>query len=237
MSDTCINGAGSMAGGDYGRVTVNGAGRCDGLLSAETIQVNGTFHCPGILKSGKLSVNGTLRCDGDAKSDHLRVGGRFKCSGSLAAGKVSCSGMLDVGGNVLVDELDVSGSLRIDGGTKLEGTQIKCTGSIKTDGQISADQVRIEGIVTAREIVGDQVVIRPGPFSLSPILHMFSMAISKADLIEATTVELEGVTARTVNGQDVRIGPNCTIENLDCSGTLYIDPSSTVKHLTGSYTR
>ncbi len=237
MSDMCINGSGSMAGGEYDHVTINGAGRCDGLLAAQTIQVNGTFQCPGILKSGKLGVNGNLRCDGDAKSDHLRVDGRFKCGGRLAAGTASCAGMLDVDGDVLVDTLDVSGSLRLEGGAKLEGNQIKCSGSIKTGGHISADEVRVTGMVTAREIVGDRVVIHPGPVSLSPILHMFGVATSKADLIEATTVELEGVTARTVNGQNVHIGPNCTIENLDCSGALYIDPSSTVKNLTGHYTR
>ena len=48
-------------------------------------------------------------------------------------------------------------------------------------------------------------------------------------LIEATTIELRGVTAGTVNGQDVRTGPYCGIGNLDCNGTLYVDPKAEVK--------
>ena len=49
--------------------------------------------------------------------------------------------------------------------------------------------------------------------------------------------ELRGVTAGTVNGQDVRIGPYCRIGNLDCNGTLYVDPKAEVKNLTGNYTQ
>lgn len=233
MGDMKINGHGTMAGGEYGRVVVNGSGRCDGLLAAERVQVSGTFQCPGVTKSGRLSASGSFRCDGDLRSDDLNVSGRLKCGGRLEAGRVKCSGSMDVEGDVSVEELNVSGVLRVLGGTKLEANQISSSGAIKIDGQISADEVKITGLVTAREIVGDRVVIHSGRFSLTPLLHIFGMALSKVDLIEATTVELEGVTAQTVNGQCVKIGPNCVIENVDCSGSLFVDPTSTVRNVTG----
>jgi hypothetical protein len=56
-------------------------------------------------------------------------------------------------------------------------------------------------------------------------------------MIEATTIELSGVRADVVNGRDIKIGPNCQIENIDCSGILSVDPSSYVRNITGEYTK
>jgi hypothetical protein len=60
---------------------------------------------------------------------------------------------------------------------------------------------------------------------------------SDVKLIEATTIDLSGVSAETVNGKDIIIGPNCKIDHIDCSGTLSIDRSSSVGNITGDYTK
>ena len=54
-----------------------------------------------------------------------------------------------------------------------------------------------------------------------------------ANLIEATTVELSGVTAGVVSGEHVTIGENCRIDRVDYTGTCTIDPSSTVRLMNG----
>lgn len=234
MSDMRINGHGNMTGGEYENVVINGSAKCEGLLAARRILINGTFQCPGVLKSGQVKVNGNFRCDGDMKSDDLNVDGRLKCCGRLDAGRVNCDGMVDVEGDVSIEDLDVDGSFRVLSGSKIESTKIKCDGSIKVDGQISADVIEADGFINAREIVGDRVTIR----SLTgPLSRIFSSLTSRAELIEATVVELRGVAAQTVNGQNVTIGPDCVIENLDCSGTLSISPTAQVNNITGDYQR
>ena len=84
--------------------------------------------------------------------------------------------------------------------------------------------------------MGDRIIIQS---YLGTWGKLFTKGGSKIELIEATYVELKGVTAQTVNGSRVVIGPKCQIEHLDCNGTLSIDPSATVQHITGesvSYT-
>lgn len=238
MGDIRINGSGSMTGGDYQRVVINGAGRCDGLFSAERIEVNGSFHCPGILKSGLVIASGSFRCDGAMKSDDLNVSGSLKCGGRLEAGRVRCSGAMAVECDVAVQELDVSGSLKVSS-ARLEADRVACSGSLRVSGQISADEIKVTGMVNAREIVGDRVIIHSGKIPWRQFLpgKLLAGLTSQAGLVEATVVELEGVTAETVNGQDVTIGPNCIIQRVDCSGTLFIHPTSSVAQVTGEYTK
>lgn len=218
MEDIKISGMGALPGGEFHTVSVNGMGKCSGALSAEKITVNGTFKCEGSIDSRSLGVNGTL-----------------KCMGPLRAETASCNGAVDVIGDMTANELTVGGALHVTGG-RLEGESITSTGTIHTEGQICADRLKASGIIKAREIVGDSISIHSGRFAIGFLKMFLSPAGSSADLIEATTVELSGVTAKAVNGRDVTIGPGCSIESLDCTGTLSIDPSSNVAHVSGEYT-
>lgn len=217
MEDIKISGMGDMSGGTYRSVTVSGMGKCTGAMNAERVAVSGTFKSEGPMECGELTVNGTL-----------------KCVGPLSAESFRCGGMGDILGDTVANSLTVGGTLHVKA-ERLEGEEITCTGILQVDGQISADSLRATGIVKAREIVGDAVSIGSRRFS---VLRMFLPAsnLSTADLIEATTVELEGVSARVVNGRDVTIGPGCSIDHLDCSGSLHIDPSARVGEVTGDYT-
>lgn len=239
--DTTINGTGTLSGGAYGKVSVNGMGKCDGMIRAEQIQINGTFTCPGVLGAEKIGVNGSFTCEGDVNADHIKVDGRMKCSGALTAVRVDVDGMTEVRGDVYAGELDVDGSLKVSA-LKLEAQNIKCDGMIKVAGQISADVLDADGYISAREIVGDKITINSYSHVSAFLRALGGLAIfgdfsSKAELIEATTVRLRGVTAQSVNGQDITIGPGCIIEHLDCSGTLSLDPGSTVRTITGTHTR
>lgn len=218
MEDIKISGMGDLPGGEYRTVSVNGMGKCTGALSAEKITVNGTFKCEGSIDSQSLAVNGTL-----------------KCMGPLRAEKAVCNGAGDVQGDMTANDLTVGGVLHVTGG-RLEGECITCTGTIHTEGQICADRLKASGIIKAREIVGDSISIDSGRFALSFLKVFLSPSGSSADLIEATTVDLSGVTAKVVNGCDVTIGPGCSIGSLDCSGTLSIDPAANVAQISGEYT-
>jgi len=180
----------------------------------------------------KVSVEGVGSCNGDIKTDEMLITGVFNCSGEIEAKRLRCEGVATIKGDILAETIDVEGVINIKTGTKIEATSIQCEGVININGQISADVIYSEGYMSAKEIVGDRIVIKT-PVGL---FTGFTGKRSKIDLIEATNIELRNVKAREVNGKDIIIGPKCRIELLDCSGTLKIDPSAFVEKITGDYT-
>lgn len=199
MQNLNIDGAGSIDGGEYGIVKIDGMATCSGALSAESVHVDGMF----------------------------------KCKGSLSVEHFHCDGMARIEGNVKAGKIVADGMLAIKGGTKIEADEIDCDGMIKISGEISADRIVSDGCIDAEEITGDSIVIHSHRHFYIPF---FWTARSRITLIEATTVELRGVIAASVNGKDVRIERGCRIESVDCSGTLWISPWARVKNVSGNYT-
>lgn len=181
---------------------------------------------------GVIRIDGVGECAGDVTAKTIDIDGKYKSQGATKADLIDCDGMATFNGNVQVKVLRVDGMCKINSGS-VEAEEVDCDGSMTVSGQISADTVLADGLIDAKEIVGDRVVIKS---RISKLARLFIKHLSKADLIEATTIELEGVTARAVNGSDISIGPGCEIETLDCSGRLYVDKDSTVKIITGDYT-
>ena len=200
MNDFFLNGVGTMTGGVFDEIKIDGCGKCTG----------------------------------DLKAKHISVDGSFQCMGSVETELLDCDGASEFESYIKATKIDVDGMMKVKNGTRIEAEEILCDGLIRIEGEISADRIKAHGCISANEIVGDHIVIKS---HASKFLRLFSKDLSTVQLIEATTIELRGVTAGSVNGQDIRIGPHCRIGNLDCSGTLYIDPKAEVKNITGSYTR
>lgn len=181
---------------------------------------------------GGMIVDGVGTCTGDLKVESIRINGVFKCQGALEAGDMLSDGTADFESNIRAAKVRIDGVLNVKGDAKIEAEEIVCNGVIRAN-EISADFINAHGVINAKEITGDRIQIN----SCAPLIARFFMRkFSHIDLIEATQVELTGVIAKSVNGKDIRIGPNCEIENLDCSGALMIDKKSTVKNITGDYT-
>lgn len=233
MNDVKIEGTGRIEAGEYGSVKVDGVARCDGEMRAESLHVDGIFRSRGNLRAVRMDCDGIVRVRGSLQADVLGVDGVLRVEGNLKTGSLDLDGMATVDGNISAGQMTVDGLLTVRGGTKIEATKICCDGMIRLDGEISADSIDADGLIRAKEIVGETVRIqsrRPGLFAF------FMRRSSRIPLIEATTVELRGVSAETVNGKDVSIGRGCRIERLDCSGTLRIARGAKVKTITGEYT-
>lgn len=197
------------------------------------------FRMEGISKIsggefGKIKIEGVGTCSNHIKANELNVEGVFNCTGVVEADYFYCGGVANFKADIRAKKISVEGVISEAAGTKIEAGQIVCDGVIKTGGEISADFVNAEGCIEADEIVGDRVIINSHSHARK-LVQLFNRIHSKARLIEATTIEISGVTADTVNGSDITIGPNCTIENIDCSGVLSIDRSSFVRNITGNY--
>jgi len=202
---------------------LDGVGTVAGGSFANAIKVQGVYTFTGSVQSTGMQVSGVTTIEGD-----------------LVTQPFECSGVTTIKGNLKATSINVSGVVSV-GGNKIEADHISCDGVLRVKGQVSADTVDAEGFINAQEIVGDSISIHSYRKSFFFQLFMkvkeaFSGGdFSEVDLIEATTVYLRGVRAKQVNGHNVRIGPNCQIDVLDCSGTLVLDASAQVGSLTGNY--
>ncbi len=199
------------------------------------------FHIEGIGninggEFGNFTVEGVGNCSGDIKADLARIEGVFNCKGKIEVTILDCEGVADFASDIRAKKIMVEGVLNTKRDTKIEAEEIHCEGVIKSGGVISADILKAEGCITADEVVGDKIYIDSDhhPRFVSRIFRRWRSGIR---LIEATTIQLSGVSATSVNGKDITIGPDCKIESIDCSGTLFIDQSSYVRNITGEYTR
>jgi len=183
-----------------------------------------------------ITVKGVGTCSDSIKAENIHVEGVFNCSGEAVTGLLHCAGVSEFKSNIRAKRITIEGVLTQKEGTRIEAEEIICDGLLKTGGEISADIIKADGCIVAKEIFGDQVKIK-SYYRAKRIVNFFTREKSEIRLIEATTIELKGVTADIVNGRDITIEANCIIDKIDCSGVLYIDKSSTVNTITGNYTR
>lgn len=202
MQDFTLEGVGSINGGEFNTIRIEGVGNCSNNIKASSLHIEGVFNC----------------------------------SGEVEADSLYCEGVANFKANIRAKKIYVEGVFSEKNGMKIEAEEITCEGVIKTGGEISTDVLDAEGCVEADEIVGDRIRIL-SHWHRNGFINLLNRIKSKVRLIEATTIELSGVKATTVNGSDITIGPNCQIDNIDCSGVLSIDKSSIVRNITGEYLR
>lgn len=180
----------------------------------------------------ELHVDGVCTIEGSVEAEVIRINGVCTCNGSLSTEKFDCDGVLTINGNLRAGTADINGVVTVNG-NKAEADRIDCNGMLSVEGEISADIIEAEGKLNAKEIVGDRIRIKSYwkngfPRLLFKIGEKTKLKFSSIDLIEGTTIELRGVRAQSVNGQDVRIGRDCEIDRVDAGGELFIHPSSRV---------
>lgn len=201
----------------------------------------GTFRMEGFgrINGGEydnINIEGISSCSDNIKAENIHIQGVFTCSGEINAITMYCEGVSDFKSNIRAKKLTVEGVCNVKEGTKIEAEELICNGVIRTNGEIYADVLKSDGCISAREVYGDEITIDTHD-SVNRIKRFFNSIKSDIRLIEATKVDLRGVIVETINARDIIIGPYCTVKNVDCSGTLSIDSTSTVGNLTGEYTR
>ena len=202
-----------------------------GVGTSKGGKIDGVGTIPGG-EYDKLDIDGVCTIDGDLKAESISINGVCTCNGNVEANHFDCDGVLTINGNLRAGAIDIDGVVTVSG-NKVEADRIDCDGVLSVDGEISADIIDADGKLNAREIVGDRIRIksywkRGLVAMLFKIGEKKSMKFSVIDLIEGTTVDLRGVRAISVNGQDVSIGKNCKIDRVAASGELTIAPSAVI---------
>lgn len=207
------------ADGTYDQVKIGGVCTVNGDVVGERIDIDGVSTLNGNLGGGRLDCDGVATINGNVQLD-----------------AVECDGVTTVGGNLRVKHATIHGVLTVKG-AQVEAEKIVCDGVLTVEGELNAEIIEADGYIMAHEIVGERVVIRSHTNRFKRFLiRWFDSKMGSFNFIEATEVDLRKVSAKTVHGHTITIGPKCEIDTVDCSGTLHIDPSATVGTITGNYT-
>jgi cytoskeletal protein CcmA (bactofilin family) len=217
MNNLIIDGVSTVSGGSYNLVDIDGVCTINGDLKADRIDIDGVTTINGSLGGGDLDVNGTTTI-----------------RGGVDVKQIDIDGVCTIEGNLRIQTGSIDGCVSVKG-SRAEAEAIHCDGYLKVNGELNAEVVEADGYIDAREIVGERIVIRSRSNKFANFIRRFKINLGTFDFIEATQVDLTNVRAKVVHGKNIVIGKKCNIDTIDCSGTLSIAPSATVKEITGVY--
>ena len=204
MAVTKIKSVSTIGGGKYEELVIDGVVTVNGDLEAEVISVNGV-----------VSFNGAL----ESKSS-IKIEGVVTANDKLRAKLVDVNGVVTIHKDVEADHVTIHGV-------------------VTAKGQVSADLVESWGMFSAEEVVGDKVIIHCDKKKKATIGGLLRFGrdvhkeLPKVGTIEATEIDVDGIRANNLNGHNIVIGPNCVVENVDCTGRLSIAPGAFVRNING----
>jgi len=218
-TDVKINGDGSLSGGTYGAVTVNGAGTINGDIDCVRYTINGASTSNGRVVAQEITVNGQGTFNGEVQATSMTVNGDASIRDGVGISKFTIKGHATVGGSIAAHEVVVRGFLKGAGDCQAES--FSGEGAFTVAGLLSADiiDVKIYGTCSAREIGGEKITVR-SPQGFQSITQIFTFWAEKrltVDTIEGDDVFLESVTAKTVRGRNVTIGTDCKVDVVEYS--------------------
>jgi cytoskeletal protein CcmA (bactofilin family) len=216
--NTKIAGAGDIAGGTYGSVTIAGAGAVRGDLDATVLKVAGTADLQGTVVATTVVVSGNATFSGDVQANGFTVSGTSEVRGGVGAGALKVAGSCTIAGSVNATRIEIRGTTKIGGDVQAEVFDAR--GVFSVGGLLNAGAVTIElyGGCDAHDIGGETIDVRLGkPWAFLPFFGERNLT---ADAIEGDTVYLESTRAKVVRGANVTIGPDCRIDLVEYTGTL-----------------
>jgi len=230
-ADVKINGDGSLTGGLYGAVTINGAGTVNGDIDCTEYRVNGAGTHNGRLVAQTVTVNGTATFNGEIQAHEMTVNGDSSVRDGAGVGKLNIKGNSSFGGSIASHHVVVRGFLKTGG--DCESESFSCEGAFTVAGLLNAGtiDVKLYGPCAAREIGGEKITVRQPGSGFSSFTQLFTFWAEKrltVDSVEGDDVVLELTTAKTVRGRNVEIGEGCRIDLVEYSGSHKVAPGAVV---------
>jgi cytoskeletal protein CcmA (bactofilin family) len=228
-ADLVINGFGSSNGGQFHLVTLNGFGTVNSDVECRELESNGSGTVNGNIKAEKVNVKGKTKIKGNIESQSLAIDGTANIGGNVYVENVKIAGKASVGGKVKSEEIQVKGVLTVE--EDCEAEVFKAESQFKVNGLLNADQIDIliYGPCKAKEIGGQIITVKKYKGSL--IGSLFEQLIKtqlETELIEGDKIEIESTNAKIVRGNQIKIGPNCTIGLVEYTDEIDIDKNASV---------
>jgi len=212
-NDAIINGGGTLAGGSYETVTINGGGQITGDLIATTLRINGGCTCQGTVRAGTVAVSGAGTFVGSVQAGEMTVNGSARLDGALGVGRLVVKGNATASGGIAAREVELKGVL-------------------KTPRDITAERFVGEGAIEAASLVSDlldiatygpsklgavrcgRIVVRePGPFA--EFFALFTSPSFTAETIHADEAWLANTVAHLVSARIVTLAAGSRVGRVE----------------------
>ena len=234
-NDLRINGNGSISGGKYNDVIINGMGKVDGDVDCIKFRCNGESKVSGSIKSGSVKINGSASIKGNLKSDEIKISGYSGIGGAVDSKNIHIAGQADIGGSLSSDDISIRGAVKAKGDCNAEN--FVSQGRFTIDGLLNAGQIEIKlyGPCSAKEIGGETITVKKGnAFIIKDLIKSLFKYYDisntlKVDSIEGDDITLEYTHAKTVSGNNVTIGEGCEIDLVEYKNSFQQSDSSKVK--------
>jgi cytoskeletal protein CcmA (bactofilin family) len=226
-----ISGVGSFSGKIFTEAfKCSGSGKIDGDLDAIETKISGACKITGDATSKEFKISGATKIGGDLHSKEAKISGSCKIGGDAKTEEFHSSGVCEIGGSLdSKSSVTLSGILNVS--SDVETETFRCSGRFEIGDILRAKDIKIglNGHSKVKEIHCDIIEVRSG--ARGAFFSGFFGHGGKLDVesIHAHEVYLENTTADIVNGDNVRIGPNCSIDTVE-SKTLSVHETSKVKN-------
>ncbi|MDF2543349.1 MAG: hypothetical protein K0S47_3067 [Herbinix sp.] len=210
MNNEKIEGIGSIHGGEYEKISVEGMGKLKSDATVKHISVEGMFKSKGKIVADEMNVEGMARIHRDLKIKSLHIDGLMKVRrASISAGKIVCDGLLICNREVLADEIQVDGMCSI---SKMYGDHIVIENNIS---KLSDTKIPTNFMFLVKGYFGRKI----------------SLTHSLVDIVECTELEASGLKAAVIKANKVKLEGNCIVNKLYCDGEMIIDDSCHVNEI------
>lgn len=109
-----IGGIGSVSGGEYDSIQIDGIGKLKGRIKANQISASGMSRSKGEIEASLLNINGIHKAKRTIKVREAAINGVLRLkTASLHADKINCTGCLYCGRELSADQISIQGIFSI----------------------------------------------------------------------------------------------------------------------------
>ncbi len=204
-----LSGASKSSDVNCGYFSSSGASRIEGYLKADEAKISGATKVEGDAHIGELSSSGSFKVEGTTEAKNMSLSGASKFEGKVKAKQIKSMGSSKFEAPVEVDEFSSSGALKIE--SDVNAKTFTATGAFKIEGTLKAHEIMLKpgGDCNIKHIKGGDVLVESG--AGSGLFSMFKKGTLTVETITGDKIYLENTRAKTVEGDEVKIGPGCKV--------------------------
>ncbi|MDH6374439.1 cytoskeletal protein CcmA (bactofilin family) [Paenibacillus sp. PastF-3] len=190
-----------------------------------------------------LKVRGSLILKEDVRADIIDVVGHLSAQNNVTTAKLKVSGDCSIGGHCRAEQVINLGGLRVQ---HIQADRLQSSGYFSAAQNAAVETFYAEGAVKIHRLTAESsielrlgnrstidVIKSSGTITVKPSLKLMNALIPyfrklTCETIEGTSIMLYRTTAELVCGEDIVIGPGCSIGEIRYSKSLTVDPKSQV---------
>lgn len=239
-------------------INTAGSAKIEGDVKTEELKTAGTCRISGSVKAGEAKTAGSCAIEGGVESDLFKSTGSQKIGGNLIARYIRIQGSCKVGGDIEADKFVSKGSFETAGLLSADQIDIQLGGACKVKeiggerievrrkglgfdfsekglkhglGEISTKLDRLgDKFGIEVDINTDKLASEIGKIGEKVQIHLggWGAGTLEAELIEGDKIELEWTKAKTVRGENLKIGEGCEVARVEYYQELEVHPEAKI---------